>query len=217
MSTTIYDTDKNLEYYKKDNREFSPLTGSLTFFLYLVFTQKILKYLKNEQPVFLDCGCGGSLRLLKVLSQISRMKTNFRFQYLGFDSSEKMIQLAKESYSMFSQFVFTANMAEEIKLPYNVKKFNAITLFCVLHTYTQEESVLIIKNLKKYLSQNGVMCFMVGRGERQGLAKTPEGISSHIEEYNGDKLERLLQQCDLKVLYMKYFPDVICVIAKIAG
>ncbi len=108
----------------------------------------IKKYISNGDKV-LDLGCGNG-RLIDLLKDLD-------IKYVGIDSSEKLISLAKQKYPKH-EFL----KANALKLPFKDNSFDKIISIAVLHHIPSRELRLkFLKEIKRVLKPNGKLVLTI--------------------------------------------------------
>ena len=136
-----------LEKTKKDYDliagEFSQTRGFLWEEL-----KKFKDLIKDGEKV-LDLGCGNG-RLLKILQ-------DKKIEYIGVDSSRKLIEIAKEKHPNF-QFL----VADALSLPFLENSFDKVFSISVFHHIPSEELRLqFLKETKRILKPKGILILTV--------------------------------------------------------
>jgi len=112
--------------------------------------KSFLVYVKEGDKV-LDIGCGNG-RLYELLKEKN-------VEYVGVDNSEKLIEIAKNKFSIFNfqfskpQFI----VADALDLPFfKDEEFNAVFMLAVLpHIPSKELQLKVLKNAYRVLKKNG--------------------------------------------------------------
>jgi ubiquinone/menaquinone biosynthesis C-methylase UbiE len=136
-----------LEKTKKDYdliaEEFSQTRGFLWEEL------KKFKDLVKDGEKILDLGCGNG-RLLEILR-------DKKIEYIGVDSSRKLIEIAKEKHPNF-QFL----VADALSLPFLENSFDKVFSISVFHHIPSEELRLqFLKEIKRILKPKGILILTV--------------------------------------------------------
>ena len=136
-----------LEKTKKDYDliagEFSQTRGFLWEEL-----KKFKDLIKDGEKV-LDLGCGNG-RLLEILQ-------DKKIEYIGVDSSRKLIEIAKEKHPNF-QFL----VADALSLPFLENSFDKVFSISVFHHIPSEELRLqFLKEIKRILKPKGILILTV--------------------------------------------------------
>jgi len=134
---------KTKEDYNKIADEFSQTRGSLWEEL-----NKFKDLVKNGEKI-LDLGCGNGRFL-----EFFRDK---KIEYMGVDSSEKLIDIAKKKYPNF-QFL----VADALSLPFLENSFDKVFSISVFHHIPSEELRLqFLKEIKRILKPKGTLILTI--------------------------------------------------------
>jgi ubiquinone/menaquinone biosynthesis C-methylase UbiE len=110
---------------------------------------KKFKDLIKEGEKVLDLGCGNG-RLLEILQ-------DKEIEYIGVDSSWKLIEIAKEKHPNF-QFL----VADALSLPFLENSFDKVFSISVFHHIPSEELRLqFLKEIKRILKPKGILILTV--------------------------------------------------------
>lgn len=108
----------------------------------------IKKYVSKGDKV-LDLGCGNG-RLTELLKDLD-------IKYIGIDSSEKLISLAKKKYPNY-EFL----KADALKLPFENNSFDKVISIAVLHHIPSRKLRLqFLKEIKRVLKPNGKLVLTI--------------------------------------------------------
>ncbi len=121
---------------------------------------KVKEYVESnftESVSVLDLGCGNGRFLQFLIDQ----KINFA-DFVGIDSSDELLKIAKERYSDNAEFIFAdletdweTKIIEEIQDPV---RYDVIVLFGVMHHISSfEKRVEILRKARSKLKENGVI------------------------------------------------------------
>lgn len=151
----------------------------------LVPFEKLLKE-NFKNPKILDIGCGPGLEL-KILK-----KHGFR-SFSGMDVSPEMLRVARRNFpgNKFYEGDITSKRLN--------KKFDAITMFSVIHLFKRSDVTKVLKNTRAMLKPNGyllLMAFDRKKPRKTGfMKKTGYGrgdFKRYIREYTVEESKRML-------------------------
>jgi len=133
----------NRKFYKENAKSFDSTRqyfwdGWLGFIKYLNINNKI---------DVVDLGCGNG-RFASYLQRVDK-----RFNYLGIDSSEKLIKIAKDKYKKYQNITFLKEDILEYK--FEISKYNIIVIFGLIHHIPGKANRFkFLSNIFKNISNN---------------------------------------------------------------
>jgi ubiquinone/menaquinone biosynthesis C-methylase UbiE len=129
IEKTKEDFDKIAESFSESRKELWPEF------------EELKKYIKDGKKI-LDLGCGNGR-----LFQLFKDKN---IEYLGVDSSEKLIEKAREKYGDYFK------VADILELPFSDNHFDSIWTIAVFHHIPSEQlRFKALKEIKRVLKKNG--------------------------------------------------------------
>jgi ubiquinone/menaquinone biosynthesis C-methylase UbiE len=135
---------------KKTKKDYDLIAGEFSQTRGFLWEElKKFKDLIKDGEKVLDLGCGNG-RLLKILQ-------DKKIEYIGVDSSRKLIEIAKEKHPNF-QFL----VADALSLPFLENSFDKVFSISVFHHIPSEELRLqFLKEIKRILKPKGILILTV--------------------------------------------------------
>jgi len=109
--------------------------------------KNFLKYLKEGAEI-LDVGCGNG-RLYDFLREK-------KINYIGLDSSEKLIGLAKQKYKMINSYPKFL-VGDALNLPFESERFDLAFCIAVLHHFPKIFQRRVLSEIKRVLKRDGFL------------------------------------------------------------
>ena len=184
----------------------------------------LARYVEDGDRV-LDSGCGNG-RLYSMLK-------DKKIEYVGIDSSERLIEIAREKYQEENvKFL----VVDALSLPFSDNSFNEVFSIAVLHHIPSDEFRLeSLKEIRRVLKPNGFLILTVWNLREQGIGslllkytilrifgkskldsgdvlypwKSPEGkvrVDRYVHCFKKRELEDLVKKSGFRIKKIKFLP-----------
>lgn len=151
------------------------------------YLEQLVKLLKPG-AVVLDIGCGSGVPVDKYL-------VDKGFKVIGFDISEKQIELAKVNVS---QATFEVKDMSELKEG-EYKVDVVVSFYAIFHTLREKHQDLF-KKINAFLPQGGYILVTMGAGEYEGLEENFHGTKMWWSHYGAEKNKEIVENAGFKIL-----------------
>ncbi len=183
--------DKNVEGFSGSRKEFWPEF------------EELKKYIKRGERV-LDLGCGNG-RLFPAFGGSAVGGETRDIEYIGIDSSEKMIQKAKGKYGNHFQ------TADIFSLPFSNSYFDSVWMIAVFHHIPSKELQLkALQEIRRVLRKNGrviMTCWHLFRfpfRKNIMISSKKLKIQRYYHAFTKRELRKLFQKTGFKIEELKY-------------
>ncbi|MCX6816240.1 MAG: class I SAM-dependent methyltransferase [Candidatus Aenigmarchaeota archaeon] len=152
------------------------------------FRKKFIRYVKKGKIADIGCGPG-----------ISTNYFSKKFHVVGIDSSEEMIKIAKKRFRL--EFI----LADMRKMRFEENSLNGAWVSQSLHHIPKKECIMVLRKIKKYLKNDGVLFISVREGSFEGFTDKSKneifsGRKRFVAMYTEDELNEILSSLNYKVI-----------------
>lgn len=147
--------------------------------------KNVFSNIKKENPSVLELGCANGRDAQEILK-----RTN---NYLGVDGSWELIKIAKKK---MPQAEFRFGLFDKLKFP--VRSFDIVIDFASLMHLNQNQLAKILKKIKRWLKDNGVLLLSMKEGDYSQFLS--QGFGERIQySYRPNDIISMTQN-DFKIL-----------------
>ncbi|QQG43588.1 MAG: class I SAM-dependent methyltransferase [Candidatus Daviesbacteria bacterium] len=151
------------------------------------YLEQLVKLLKPS-AIVLDIGCGSGVPVDKYL-------VNKGFNVIGFDISEKQVELAKANVPKA-----TFEVRDMSKLKEDEYKVDAVISFYAIFHTPREKHQDLFKKINSFLPQGGYILVTMGAGEYEGLEENFHGTKMWWSHYGAEKNKEIVENAGFKIL-----------------
>lgn len=144
------------------------------------------KYLKVENPLILDVGCGTGRTVIE-LSKIGKT--------VGVDSSPEALEFCRK------RGLKNIQLAKATNLPFRNNSFDCVTMLDVIEHIKNDLKVL--SEVKRVLKKDGIALFTTPAF--MFLWDDHDQMNRHYRRYTTGELKKKINMVSLEVLYISYF------------
>ncbi len=141
-----------------------------------------------ENSKILDIGCGNGV-------PVARYFVRKRYNVIGVDISEKMLELARKNVPKAKFYQYDMN-----DLDFEDASFHAITALYSLFHVPKEKHLTILKNFHRMLKPKGILFFCVGTLEGDDLSTFLGEIEMFWSNYSPEKTKELVKTAGFRLL-----------------
>lgn len=162
--------------------------------------KKVLDLIQNSPKKILDVGCASGWFLSRIAEEFPKAKC------YGIDVYDKGVRYAKKIYPKIE-----FKVADAHKIPYKNNIFDLVICTEVLEHLDNPKSAIL--EIKRVLKKDGLAVIELDSGNllfsivwylwRKFAGKVWK--DSHLHSFNIEKLEKMIQSCDLKILRKQKF------------
>lgn len=160
---------------------------------------EVLKLISDVDGPVLDIGCHGGKFTEQILKKIGTKKI------FGIDISPSAIELAKKRIP-FGNF----QVADATHLPYRSDFFE--TVFCLEVLEHVDEPVAVLREIYRVMKKGAYALLLVPSDNKLfkiiwflWILYYPVWKHAHVQSYSKNSLERLIEQLNFKIIYIKTF------------